>query len=266
MAQSVLYYRSFPRDGRIKKLMVLLLNIAELIQTSALASMFWRLLVANRSGLGGGAARADLAKSHADPWQIKFSFAITALITLLVQCFFCLRVWRVSLGNVLLVLVIGISGLVQLGAMIYLVTHTDNMLDPVNYLSGSSGYWLFSLSFVANILCDGTVAGSLTYYFKSYRTGMPRTEPIIQQLIWLSTSTGLMLCLLNALAWGLAQVDPHHSAKCLAPLLVVGKLYVNSMVANLNSRKHFRAVIERTMDYSIHASAFDTSKYEFATE
>lgn len=74
--------------------------------------------------------------------------------------------------------------------------------------------WLkFALSFIGNIVCDGVVAGSLTYYLRSYRTGMPRfiatcgqwrfpadfstliarTEPVVQQLILLSTSTGLLL-------------------------------------------------------------------------
>ncbi|KZP24047.1 hypothetical protein FIBSPDRAFT_889259 [Athelia psychrophila] len=70
--------------------------------------------------------------------------------------------------------------------------------------------------------------------------------------------------LLTASAWALAQIDPYHSSNCLVPLFIVGKLYVNSMIANLNSRRHFRTVVERTIDYSMHASAFDTSR--LATE
>ncbi|KZP24040.1 hypothetical protein FIBSPDRAFT_442705 [Athelia psychrophila] len=258
IAQSVFYYRSFPRDGKVKKLIVLLLNIAELAQTLILSNMFWDVLICNKLPKAGGDVSLD--KSLTDPWQMKFFFAITAVITLFVQGFFCLRVWRVSLGNVALFAVISISSLAQFAAMIHLVTDTGDMLDPENFQPGSTNNWLASLAFLGNIMCDGTVAGSLTYYFKSYRTGMPRTEPVMQQLILLSTSTGLLLCLLTASAWALAQINPHRSSNCLVPILIVGKLYVNSMMANLNSRRHFRTVVERTIEYSIHASAFDASR------
>ncbi|KZP12940.1 hypothetical protein FIBSPDRAFT_961001 [Athelia psychrophila] len=255
---SIFYYRSFPRDGRVKKLIVLLLNIAELAQTLALSNMFWDVLICNKLPKAGGGASLD--KSLMDPWQMKLSFVIIAVISLFVQGFFCLRVWRVSLGNVALFAVISISSLAQFIAMIYL-TDTDDMIrDSENFQPGPTNNWLFSLGMLGNIICDGTVAGSLTYYFRSYRTGMPRTEPVMQQLILLSTSTGLLLCLLTASAWALAQINPHHSSNCLVPILIVGNLYVNSMMANLNSRRHFRAVVERTIDYSMHASAFDASR------
>ncbi|KZP26054.1 hypothetical protein FIBSPDRAFT_363943 [Athelia psychrophila] len=97
------------------------------------------------------------------------------------------------------------------------------MLDPDIYQPDSSNHLLFSLAFVGNVVCDGTVAGSLTYYFRSYRVGMPRTDPVMQQLIWLSMSTGLLLCLLTVLVCALAQTGPDHSASCLAPLFIVGK-------------------------------------------
>ncbi|KZP24050.1 hypothetical protein FIBSPDRAFT_1042581, partial [Athelia psychrophila] len=174
--------------------------------------MFWEVVICNK-----------LPRGPTDPWQMKFSFAIIAFITLLVQGFFCLRVWRVSLGNVALVTVISISSLTQVTPIIYLVAAgTGDIVDPENFQPGSTNYWLclalkFSLTFLGNIICDGTIAGSLTYYFRSYRTGMPRTEPVMQQLILLSTSTGLLLCLLTASAWVLSQIDPYHSSNCLVP-------------------------------------------------
>ncbi|KZP12956.1 hypothetical protein FIBSPDRAFT_1049763 [Athelia psychrophila] len=156
-----------------------------------LSSMFWDLLICNKLPRAGGDASLD--RSPTDARQIKFSFAIMAVITLLVQGFFCLRVWRISLGNVALFAVISIGSLVQLTTMIYLATDPGDIIDPENVQPGTTNQWLFSLGLLGNIMCDGTVAGSLIYYFRSYRTGMPRTEPVMQQLIWLSTSTGLLL-------------------------------------------------------------------------
>ncbi|KZP30248.1 hypothetical protein FIBSPDRAFT_1038268 [Athelia psychrophila] len=172
IAQSVFYYRSFPRDGRVTKLIVLLLNIAELAQTSVLSNMFWDMLICSRLPRAG--ADASPKKSPTNPWQVKASFMVTAFIALLVQGFFCLRVWRVSLGKVVLIAAISVTALLQLAAMIYLVTHADKILDPQLNKPGSVNNYLFSLAFVGNIVCDGIVAGSLTYYFRSYRLGMPR--------------------------------------------------------------------------------------------
>ncbi|KZP24044.1 hypothetical protein FIBSPDRAFT_1013449 [Athelia psychrophila] len=232
------------------------LSIAELAQTLVLSNMFWNALICNKLPMG-----------PTNPWQMQFSFVIIVLLPegLESQSRECgvVRCHRHLFPK-------SISSLAQLAATIYLVADTGDMLDPESFRPGSTNYWLqclalkLSLAFLGNIMCDGTVAGSLTYYFRSYRTGMPRTEPVMQQLILLSTSTGLLLCLLTASAWALAQIDPYHSSNCLVPLFIVGKLYVNSMMANLNSRRHFRTVVERTIDYSMHASAFDTSR--LATE
>ncbi|KZP02390.1 hypothetical protein FIBSPDRAFT_970056 [Athelia psychrophila] len=83
IAQSIFYYRSFPRDGRVKKLIVLLLNIAELAQTLVLSNMFWDALIHNKLPRAGGDASLD--KSPTDPWPMKLSYVIIAVITLFVQ-------------------------------------------------------------------------------------------------------------------------------------------------------------------------------------
>ncbi|KZP26045.1 hypothetical protein FIBSPDRAFT_1041104 [Athelia psychrophila] len=254
IAQTIFYYRHFPHDGKAKKLIVFVLNLADLAQTAVLSNTFWMLLYGRRFvGADGNATRISPDLSL---WQLEVcysgSYVIAAFIMAIVQ-----GVWRVSCKNVALVAAITITSLVQMGALIYIDARCDEVMGPQSVAS-----YLISLPFVANIACDGAIAGSLTYYFRSYRLGMPRTEPVMQQLIWLSMGTGLTLCVTTAFAWALSLF--YGSASFIGPLFVVGKLYVNSMMANINSRKHFRAVVERTIDYSMHTSAFDTSK--FATE
>ncbi|KZP06987.1 hypothetical protein FIBSPDRAFT_939741 [Athelia psychrophila] len=229
IAQIIFYYRSFPRDGRVKKSIVLLL----------------------------GFAFSKTVEYYEPSAHLCQSF-----VALLVHGFFCLRIWRVSYKNVKLCAVIILPALAQLGTAIYLTAAYNGEITDL-YKPGSANPWLASVPFAANIVSNGAIAGSLTYYFRSYRIGMPRTEPVMQQLIWLSTSTGILTCLLTALTWTLSLTDP-GGASWLAILFVVGKVYVNSMMANLNSRRHFRTMVERTIDYSMHASAFDTTR--LATE
>ncbi|KZP26066.1 hypothetical protein FIBSPDRAFT_1041120 [Athelia psychrophila] len=258
IAQTIFYYRSFPRDGKVKKLMVLLLkfvlkepseyplrvlmdgelSIADLVQTIVLLNIFWEILLGMR--LPGAHGDTSPGKSPKILWEIELchsgSFAISALITLVVQ-----GVWRVSRGNVALLAAISIPSLMQGMGVVYVGTNCDEVIGRQVNLNA----YIVSLPSLANFVCDGTIAGSLTYYFRSYRVGMPR---------FVATTR-----LLTGLSWVLFMIDP-ASSRCSAPLFIVNKLYVNSMMANLNSRRHFRAVVERTIDYSMHASAFDTAR------
>ncbi|KZP29683.1 hypothetical protein FIBSPDRAFT_177967 [Athelia psychrophila] len=250
IAQAIFYYRAFPHDGRTKKLIVLLVTIADIAHTTVVGHMFSEVLVHSR--LLGVDTSTFPATSVSTPWQIQVSFTLLAFTVAFVQGFLCLRVWRVSRNNVVLVFIIIASALTTFGVLIYCAvdpTPQDVKFNPATYP-------IARVPFAAALVCDGTIAASLTYYFNSYRTGMPRTEPVIQQLIWLSMSTGVMVCLMEVVAWTLFELDSEHRS-VLAPLFIVGKLYVNTMMANLNSRRHFRTVVDRSMDLSFN-NVFDT--------
>ncbi|KZP28494.1 hypothetical protein FIBSPDRAFT_259546 [Athelia psychrophila] len=110
---------------------------------------------------------------------------------------------------------------------------------------------LARMALISGIACDGTIAASLTYYLSSYRTGTPRTEPVIQQLIWLSVNTGAVLCLMTVCSWVLFETK-QAPPSCMAMHFVLTKLYINSMIATLNTRRHFRTVLDRSIVSSSH--------------
>ncbi|KAF7982724.1 hypothetical protein HWV62_26586 [Athelia sp. TMB] len=99
-----------------------------------------------------------------------------------------------------------------------------------------------------------------------------RTEPVLRQLIWLSVNSGLLLwCvfpamrgreanvssarrLFTALSFYMYERDTADPASILAPTFILSQLYMNSLMAALNTRKHFRALIDRTVTDSIYVS------------
>ncbi|KZP12887.1 hypothetical protein FIBSPDRAFT_149228 [Athelia psychrophila] len=152
------------------------------------------------------------------PWQITVFIFTSIFMNCFVQGFFCQRVWRSAVPPFR----------INLGPFVH-------------------------MHFLTLILADGTISGSLIYHFNSSRLGMPRSEPVMRQLIWLSMNTGLLLCLVTTVNYYLAT--NYSSASYLAPTFILSKLYLNSMMAALNTRRHFRAVFSRTMTDDINFTA-----------
>ncbi|KAF7980174.1 hypothetical protein HWV62_39649 [Athelia sp. TMB] len=145
-AQILFYYYHFPRDGRIKKLMVIFLGAVDIIQTVVLLNLFWEILLLLSASLETMLVGTIELTSEAKATSSLVSFTAGAI------------------GSA--------SG------------HS-----PVKVASSTLAYSQAALLLVA----DGTISGSLIYYFNSSRIGLPRTEPVMRQLMWLSLNTGLLL-------------------------------------------------------------------------
>ncbi|KZP25919.1 hypothetical protein FIBSPDRAFT_1041021 [Athelia psychrophila] len=241
IAQTAFYGYHFRRDGMFKKSSVVVLNIVDVLQTAVLADMFWEMLVDHNLPSAGSRVLNEL------PWQIAVFIFTSIFMNCFVQGFFCQRVWRVSGGNVILLSIITTSSLMTL--IVGIVGTTQSAVPPFRINLGP----FVHMHFLTLILADGTISGSLIYHFNSSRLGMPRSEPVMRQLIWLSMNTGLMLCLVTTVNYYLAT--NYSSASYLAPTFILSKLHLNSMMAALNTRRHFRAVFSRTMTDDINFTA-----------
>ncbi|KZP30250.1 hypothetical protein FIBSPDRAFT_884180 [Athelia psychrophila] len=74
-----------------------------------------------------------------------------------------------------------LTAITQLSAVLYIVTHPDEILASQVHESGPANHWL-----VRHHAADFR-------YPSDILTQIARTEPIMQQLLWLSTSTGFLL-------------------------------------------------------------------------
>ncbi|KZP28483.1 hypothetical protein FIBSPDRAFT_1039600 [Athelia psychrophila] len=281
LAQTIFYYRSFPRD---RKAMKLLVSAADFIHIILISDVFWQALVYSRLRSADASVSAEQSEL---PWLVTMSMVLQAtrrelanayifpefvsydsyqkyggdlsvqlfqvLVILMVQCFFCLRVWRVSCGNKPLVAIIALSALIQFGATISILCAHAGFRNLVHEPLATAINMLARMAVISGIVCDGAIAASLTYYLSSYRTGALRTEPVIQQLVWLSVNTGAVLCLMTVCNWVLFERKTKHApSSCMAVHFVLTKLYINSLVATLNTRRHFRTVLDRSIVSSSH--------------
>jgi len=106
------------------------------------------------------------------------------------------------------------------------------------------------LQMISSMICDFVISVSLVHYFRALRVGMTRTDSVLQQLSILSIIIGMLLSIATAVSLALFDAKP-GTFFSLAPHFILVKLYVNSLMATLNSRKQLRQKADRSIIYSI---------------
>ncbi|KIM81870.1 hypothetical protein PILCRDRAFT_821230 [Piloderma croceum F 1598] len=241
VSQSIFYFRSFPGDNRATKYLVSFLFFADTLHVYLLSHMFWNFLVYGRSV--GFIILLRL------PWQLTTSFIVGWVVTTVVQCFFALRVWKVSNKNWIAVSVIGISSMAQLSAGMIFSAHLIKVGDPFSAFD-HVGNLCGRTELVCSMVCDLVISVSLVYYFSVFRIGLERSNHLLRNLIILSLNMGGLLCLVTVITLILFEVEAGTFIS-LGPHFILSKLYVNSLLATLNSRKHLRALANRTIEISL---------------
>ncbi|KAL1942966.1 hypothetical protein VTO73DRAFT_4637 [Trametes versicolor] len=96
--------------------------------------------------------------------------------------------------------------------------------------------WMVSVVYGVTVSCDIILTGSLTWVLLKKRTGFRNTDSLIAVIVLYSINTGLMTGVFGLLVFIFALVMPNN-------LVYIGisifgtKLYINSVLAVLNSRK-----------------------------
>ncbi|OJT12910.1 hypothetical protein TRAPUB_10541 [Trametes pubescens] len=114
--------------------------------------------------------------------------------------------------------------------------------------------WMVSVVYGVTVSCDIILTGSLTWVLLKKRTGFKNTDSLIAVIVLYSINTGLMTGVFGLLVFIFALVMPNN-------LVYIGisifgtKLYINSVLAVLNSRKSLN---NRNLN-GFELNSFDTS-------
>jgi hypothetical protein len=163
-------------------------------------------------------------------WSATTVLVVTALIKIIVYVFYITRVYLLSRRNKPLAIFITILQLVGVGTGLavpfmamqlhffssFLTVRTLVVLEDIN----------LSLAMVVDIL----IAGSLSIYLHTSKSGIPSTDKLINRLVVHSINNGILTCLVEVLC--LAMATTHRSNLIyLAFYQCIGNLYTNSMLA-----------------------------------
>ncbi|KAI5118226.1 hypothetical protein M0805_000722 [Coniferiporia weirii] len=174
---------------------------------------------------------------------------VTAAICFIVQTFFTVRIWRLSQKNIFItafvfvfVLAQLISTLVYFGTAIHFTQFVQ--LLGIRNLTRSIN--------VVNAMADAAIAGALVFLLQNSRTGFRHSESVINRLILFTVNTGLLTGMTAVVCLAMNLAFPTTFLYILF-YLMTSRLYMNSLLATLNSRKSVQSSFGDSIQ-SVHVS------------
>ncbi|KAF8971862.1 hypothetical protein BDZ97DRAFT_1149934 [Flammula alnicola] len=238
--QCLIYFKCYPKDKKGLKGLVLFAWSLELIHTGLVWASIWSYFIKHF----GEPHYIDHIQS-----TIALSVVLTlsqATLTFLAHCLFAHRIYHLSEQNLYLTLPVIVLAFGRLaaasvsgGEMIYLESYA---LFRKHFL------WLFSLGLGLSSAVDILVTLSLFLLLRKSRRESIRLHPLIDALILYTFEIGSLTSIatvISLLCWTVLN----NSLVFLGLHFVIGKLYANSLLATLNSRRELRRARSTAFDF-----------------
>ncbi|KAI0681897.1 hypothetical protein BC835DRAFT_1425100, partial [Cytidiella melzeri] len=173
-------------------------------------------------------------------WSVDVSIALTALTTFVVHGFFTLRVYKLSNHNLWFVSVIALLVVLRVVSAFSCVANMARMKTWDSFRDDSA--WLFTTGLSISAAADVLIAVSLIFLLRQSRTGWKTMDNLINSIVVYTIENGLLtsqsflysiFAILSLVCW----VTMSHNLIFLALHFTISKLYANSFLATLNTRK-----------------------------
>ncbi|KAK0429636.1 hypothetical protein EV421DRAFT_2042639 [Armillaria borealis] len=178
-------------------------------------------------------------------WTVSLNIGITGLIALLVYLFYARRIYYLSNHNIPLVAAVVIPSICRLGTSM-----CPCLCLTVAFSMHLKYFVLFESSRMANLIraslslyvvTDVLVAVLLCYFLHSSRTGIKRTDTMINRLIVYTIHNGLITAVADVFVIVFNIAYPENLVY-LSVYQIVANLYSNTFLATLNSRRPVKPV------------------------
>ncbi|OBZ79056.1 hypothetical protein A0H81_00119 [Grifola frondosa] len=228
--QTYLYFIRFGKnDTQFLKSTVTFIWILETAHEFLIGHyLYWNLIT------NYGNPSALLATTHVDD----VTTGITALITLVVQCFYARRIWIMSNRNWYLSFITFALAIAHFGFEIAVMGLTFKMPDYAEFHK-IAPYFTTGLALAAAV--DITIASSMCYFLLAITRTPDSTNTIMNKIIMYTISSGLLTSITDIVILICFLTMPNN----LVYLFFYGfvnNFYANSLLAMLNSRESLRAI------------------------
>ncbi|KAH9002484.1 hypothetical protein EDB86DRAFT_3074254 [Lactarius hatsudake] len=199
--QACIYYRLYPKDRGLNKIMVAVVWTLDATHTCLICSSAWKYLIAN---FGNVSYRGHV------PITVALSIGVTAFVTLITQLFYVRRLLRLSNNNWFIV-----------GPLLLLVVGrvASGLGMPPIYSLPLAGYLIaLALIIVTTVELMDKVIGSIIVYTVN-NGAITCVSTIVSMICWLTMPHNLIFMALH---------------------FAISKMYANSLLATLNTRQALR--------------------------
>ncbi|RPD60599.1 hypothetical protein L226DRAFT_570089 [Lentinus tigrinus ALCF2SS1-7] len=217
------YYKLYPKDALYLKLWVGTVTVLELVSLAFALHGTYYYMVTH--------AFDPTALVGNPPFTIAWSAIPATVAAVLVELFFCRRLWFVGKKFrpiVVLAIIFNLGDLACFTAFAILGIHTD----ATTFLKHS---YLATVGSGFIGLADFMVTSSLIYVLHTSRSGVTQTSSMIDLLIKYVVSTGLIICVFNVLIFVFSLLYPQEWIYAGLSLCIT-KVYLSTFLVGLNAR------------------------------
>jgi len=226
--QSFLYIKLYPKDAIRTKIIVGAVWLLDTLHTCLVMASVWNYVIPHF----GDVPRIDFI-----PWTVALTIAITAILTIIVHCFLARRIYRLTKNDWRITAPILILAVLRLCSA---CVTTAEMIRLKSFKEFSEHFrWVFTLGLALSSSVDVLITVTLCYKLRSSRTGSLRIDNIIDSLVLYSFENGSLTCAGTVLSMIFWLTMPYNRL-FLALHFIIAKLYANSLLATLNTRKTLR--------------------------
>ncbi|KIY46202.1 hypothetical protein FISHEDRAFT_76044 [Fistulina hepatica ATCC 64428] len=167
-------------------------------------------------------------------WESCLTVGVEGLSILVAHLFYARRVYFVSgrnkyiLFTILLPAAGHIAGTTAITVLSIKAQYFTNLTHPDTKAA-------MDFALIIAVITDMVITISLSYFLHNSRSGIKRTDKIINRLIIYAINNGVLTSTLDIVVLGVWTGQP-NSLIYLALFQLVGNLYANSMLATLNTR------------------------------
>ncbi|KAL4260521.1 DUF6534 domain-containing protein [Pleurotus pulmonarius] len=240
--QTWYYYQHYPTDTVVMKIAVASVWIFEVLHTIFICHAVYFYVV-----LGFG--RPTILDSTV--WSINLTIVVTGLLTLTAHIFFAWRIYILSRARIIpfIIIFLGIGHTAVAGIAFSIDTYTDIPRSWENLTTSS-----LALGGVTDLI----IAFSLGYYLHNARSGIIKTDKLINKLIFWAVNVGILTSIADFTVMALIATQPQHTKNMtfVAVYEIISNLYAASMLATLNIRQFTREHVLDEHGTVIHLDSF----------
>ncbi|KAF9459322.1 hypothetical protein BDZ94DRAFT_1300644 [Collybia nuda] len=222
--QTFYYFQNHGSDRLLIKLLITILLVSETLHTVFSTYSIYYYVIVNYDN------PVTLLDSN---WSISAEFAQSSVAVFAVHIFYTRRVYYVSKKNVPLAATIFALALVHFGTHIVL---TVKCFQIHLFKLSSRVVPYLGTSLLLAAATDIAIVASLSFYLHKNRSGVQNTDTLVNRLILHAVSNGILTSVLDVLVFIFALLYPQNMIY-IALYQVISNLYVNSVLATLNSRQ-----------------------------
>ncbi|KAJ7789196.1 hypothetical protein B0H14DRAFT_3503267 [Mycena olivaceomarginata] len=226
--QCIIFYNLYPNEIRIRRLTVLAVWLLDLLHSTFIVISLYDYCVL----FFGNTTRLDYI-----PWSVALSVVATAIQTLIVHWYFAHKIYKSSGNNWWITAPIVLLAFLRLFAA---SVSTTEMIRLHQFSAFTQRYpgWVFTTGLSLSAAVDIIITASLCFILQKMRrrTASTPVARMVNTLTLYTLENGFLTCVTTTASLICWLAMPNNLI-FMGLHFVIGKLYANSLLVSLNTRK-----------------------------